>query len=590
MVRFAAGPGRELVYLTLDRTAHILSSEDVKLLCECGEFRALEEHARLSGNSRREQARVGEALRRLVRSRTLMSYGDFMTRAGSEPLVAISPRHIGWVVIPTCDRIAELRSALTSYIRNFKRYGHSVRILVADDSRFGRFNDIEQLLRVCTARTGIEVFYCGVEEKRAFERLLINNGDLPKEVTSFALFGEGFFGPTIGANRNATLLHTLDELVLSVDDDTQGRVGQFGDPSGQTALALSAQPSVTELWSFPNRNAAMETIDFTDADILGEHEQFIGQSVAAIIGSATRRGFLNVCEASDDMLRALCVEGGRVAVTFDGIVGDTGLHSPWWLFLYARDIMKTRLSEMLYRQAFSSREAVRQARYPTIGIAGEWIGTVMAIDNQSGTPPFMPVFRSEDYVFGRTLALCFKGSYFGYLPRVVTHLPAKPRHYDLNPFSETRPSDVILALMAMWTGNTRQSEPDDQLRSLGRYLGDTGRLPPAAFKEAINVALRPRALELIARLIRYIDCPDMPEVAVSDAKRHIESLSNHLRYSQMSSIPERTDIPDGSCLDGRVSSLQDFVRKFGDLLLWWPAIINRARSLRKAEHQVGKQI
>ena len=75
------------------------------------------------------------------------------------------------------------------------------------------------------------------------------------DVIEFALFDPEGCGMTAGANRNALLLHSVGDMVLSVDDDTVCSVAE--SPRLRDGLALSSGANPTDFRFFPDREAAV---------------------------------------------------------------------------------------------------------------------------------------------------------------------------------------------------------------------------------------------------------------------------------------------------------------------------------------------
>jgi hypothetical protein len=115
-------------------------------------------------------------------------------------------------VIPTY-RLREVGETVEHYDEHFWRNGHSVRMLVFDDSSPANQEKYYPLLE--KTRTHNEVYYIGPREKEQFLSYL--NGRLrDKRLDSLV---KNLFRPSYGGNRNFTLMYTLGGLLVSSDDD-----------------------------------------------------------------------------------------------------------------------------------------------------------------------------------------------------------------------------------------------------------------------------------------------------------------------------------------------------------------------------------
>jgi hypothetical protein len=115
-------------------------------------------------------------------------------------------------VIPTY-RLRDVGETVEHYDEHFWRNGHSVRIIIFDDSSPAAqekyYPHLEQ------THTHNELYYVGPREKEQFLAYL--NGRLrDKKLASLV---KNLFRPSYGGNRNCTLMYTLGGLMISSDDD-----------------------------------------------------------------------------------------------------------------------------------------------------------------------------------------------------------------------------------------------------------------------------------------------------------------------------------------------------------------------------------
>ncbi len=117
-----------------------------------------------------------------------------------------------YFVIPT-HRLRDVGETVEHYDEHFWRNGHSVQMLVFDDSSPANQEKYYPLLeQTCTHN---DVHYVGPREKEQFLAYL--NGRLrDKRLDSLV---KNLFRPSYGGNRNYTLVYTLGGLVVSSDDD-----------------------------------------------------------------------------------------------------------------------------------------------------------------------------------------------------------------------------------------------------------------------------------------------------------------------------------------------------------------------------------
>jgi hypothetical protein len=115
-------------------------------------------------------------------------------------------------VIPTF-RLRDVGKAVEEYDQQFWRNGHTIRIIVFDDS--SPANQAKHLPQLEQVRTHNEVFYVGAREKEEFTAFL-RDRLIDSRLASLV---KQLFRPSYGGNRNFTLMYTLGGLMISSDDD-----------------------------------------------------------------------------------------------------------------------------------------------------------------------------------------------------------------------------------------------------------------------------------------------------------------------------------------------------------------------------------
>lgn len=115
-------------------------------------------------------------------------------------------------VIPTY-RLREVGETVEQYDEHFWRNGHSVTMIVFDDSSPANQEKYFSLLEKTSTHNPL--FYVGPKEKEQFAAYL--NGRLRDKKLEGLV--KNLFRPSYGGNRNYTLMYTLGGLMVSADDD-----------------------------------------------------------------------------------------------------------------------------------------------------------------------------------------------------------------------------------------------------------------------------------------------------------------------------------------------------------------------------------
>ena len=115
-------------------------------------------------------------------------------------------------VIPTY-RLREVGEAIQQYDEHFWRNGHSVPMIVFDDSSPANQEKYYSVLEQTTTHN--DLYYVGPKEKEQFLAYL-NQRLRDKRLEGLV---KNLFRPSYGGNRNCTLMYTLGGLMVSADDD-----------------------------------------------------------------------------------------------------------------------------------------------------------------------------------------------------------------------------------------------------------------------------------------------------------------------------------------------------------------------------------
>ena len=579
---FPAGGNVALVHARDGSAARFVRGHIVDLMAQCDEFRTLEDHLRLYGRRRNIGAAGMRALRgelRKLAQSGLLDSRSVALQTVEGPDASSSSPGVSAIGFPTRDRVETLQRSVTSYLDNGRRFGRTDDLVVMDDSLDVAVREAyRRMLGVLKSAYGGRVYYAGLEEKTAYARRLADEGGLPPDVTRFACVGDDRYGvTTVGANRNAILLHMVGDVFLSADDDTVCRSGR--PPDRREGVAISSQGFPEDVRFFPNREAAARSVCDVDHDVVASHEGWLGGSLKLLPSSEVRDSETSLEDAEPGLLRRLRARACRVALTVNGTVGDCAWDNPhFYLFRQGAAFGRLVHSEEEYRVARSSREVVQAVSRPTLTeTAYPLLAMCIGLDNRRLLPPFAPVGKGEEVVFGATLTKCFDDAFAVRVPWCVTHAPPQQRSLSSRHMFSVGPNLALYCIQAFDPGLTRSS--DEKLLRLGNHLQDVGRMTQGAFEEFIRWhkwdAMSARISALEDRLQA-----DPPPYFQQDA----EAVISAMRRSALDPIEELYE------LEGGRETLQGLLVRFGQLLIHWPRMVETARSLRTQGVRLARQI
>ena len=295
-------------------------------------------------------------------------------------------------VIPTY-RLRDVGETVEQYDEHYWRNGHSVPIIVFDDSSPVAQEKYYPLLE--QTKTHNEVRYVGPREKEQFIAYLGKRLH-DKRLDSLV---KNLFRPSYGGNRNYTLMYTLGGLMVSADDDMRPYVLMEDSPE-----TLDDGEVCRGRLHRSGRNGYVRK----SFDILSAFVDAIGKRVGEV-PSNYERGELIVDTAMDLETNAtkglsrensLALQRGalpddavvKMAQTFRSGTNDIDAIDFVELFLANEEqVDPDELNEQYVLVNF--RPAVTKKNWRMdCGVAG--------YDNSFGLPPFLPTrLRFEDYIY-----------------------------------------------------------------------------------------------------------------------------------------------------------------------------------------------
>ena len=583
-----AGSGCSWVHNRLSGSILFLDDYLSALLPHLSEWRTLKEHiASLEeiGISSLNPSSILSQLRHLADLGLLVSKANFIGLLMRRPDVQ-RKTHIASVTWSTRDRPTELARSVASFSDCLSRPGDVPIFIVFDDSTS---ESMRRQNREAIRPISPQIRYMGESEKQKLAHEILALGDgIDPDVIGFALFGMAEAGITTGANHNAQLLSTIGDATLSADDDT---ICEFtGSATVPDTVELSSAADPSDFLFFENKQALDAAVEFRKIDIIDTLKGVLGRSVGECVMQASIRGqphmpLLERCSAQ--FVQSLVTFGGTIAVAAVGTCGDSGLVGPRHV-LTLQGSSRERLlsSESLYQAAVANRLLVRAVPRTTIGSSAYCQAMCLGLDNSLPLPPFFPVGRSSDAVFGQTLRSCFPDLYIAYLPWAIHHEPPDKR--SLAPETVTdlpiRIPELMNLLLFAFEKGAWAAPGLDRLEEAGRFLQDVSSLADQDFLQFI----RGLCLSNLSRYVEYLDgllaiYGHEPDFWAKDVESHIERLQK-LPTEPDFCIP--ADLREGRERSEVITLSRRLVDLFGELLESWTEIRKAAQSLRESGREL----
>jgi hypothetical protein len=230
-----------------------------------------------------------------------------------------------------------------------------------------------------------------------------------------------------------------------------------------------------------------------------------------------------------------------------------------------------------------TRAVHRSVDVATVSSTPLLMTTHVGFDVRATIPPFSPVLRNEDGVFGNLLRMCAAESYIAFLPWRVEHAPADARTVDfdhaLESITHVRFNDIICDLVRAYEPSPGVADPAKRLSAFGRYLAALGVMPPADFNSFVRYQIMVAVGRRIEGLTRAVDQNGgKPERWAEDCAI---VMAEGLRVLTEDELVV-ADIP-GATAGERHGRFQRLLLRYGRLLDAWPTLLDAAKHLRVAE-------
>ena len=567
------------------------------ILDGCRSFETLDQHIRTAANRLGgNQSGLGELFANFKRANLLVSEGSLvqsvreadrtgeprnrwpadLVATGSSASQLEDPPHrevpLSSLSVVTAGRSEHTLRCIRSFLEHNRRVGRTVPVNVFDDHSTGAAaKHFRASLRSLAEDYGTSAGYSGLAEKRCFLEAATRTG-LSPAATAFAILGpEEPMPSTTGANRNTFLLHTAGTAAFSADDDVVCHP-EHNCTKSTDGIRLYSGFNPLNLWFPKNGNDGPHAPNDLGTDLLHAHESLLGRTPRSLTaGGISPRS----SDFSHELFLTVLNGTGRVLATLSGLVGDSGFGTASG-YLTMRGELRQRLlqSRAAYESAITNRTIRMVADQPTIAESPFLMAYAFAVDGRGILPPFFPVCRNQDGVFGAILNRLYPPGSTAHVPISIQHQPPNRRTMERDRVwsdaGVTSIADIVIALVGTFQPGPGQP-PEARIRALGRHLAALGHLPPAEFLDCLTWHMLQSATVRLARYQSALDAHrGAPDYWAADCLAYIQTLTSAIRSAAWT-VP--VDLPAASLT-------QPLIRRYGEVLIEWPDIVAVSRALR----------
>ena len=394
----------------------------------CSVFRMLDEHvAELMKGSDGSPQRAA-AIRQVVQSfrdaGLTLSAQDICHELAPVPGASpITDKPV--VVIITCDRPPALERLLGSIRENCDLEAVD-RLWVVDDSRSAESGDRNrELTAAAGAQAPVDFHYFGATAARELLDALIQQLPQHEEAIRFLLDRERWIDhKSYGLARNISHLLSVGKPVVVFDDDALCEA--YDTPFRTEGVAFN--PGQQEAAFYTDHEEWKQGLSRAALDPVAAHLQCLGLAVPEALS------VLGLQQLPQEALRPAPVgfarnlkRDSRVLITECGSLGDPGTGGNIWLAnMPAASRERLARSEGLLQSALEKRCCWLGRELPTFRPFAS-ISQVTGFDNRGYLPPYFPITRGEDRLFGEMTRYIYPDSVALEYPWAAPHLPLEER-------------------------------------------------------------------------------------------------------------------------------------------------------------------
>jgi hypothetical protein len=201
----------------------------------------------------------------------------------------------------------------------------------------------------------------------------------------------------------------------------------------------------------------------------------------------------------------------------------------------------------------------------------------LGLDNRLALPPFLPVLRNADGLFGQMLRVCLPRKLISYIPRAVLHLPGEQRSFSGELHERPRLADLLAPLVRSLAPPMWAIEPVRRMVPVGEGLVESGSMALEDFSQLLRSLWAAEASQCSTALEQLL------EVYGHQPHFWAMAVANWIQQSRRCVLEDAWLVPAdpwprAAGLDA-VALAQRVTRGYGQLLRSWPELRQQAGHL-----------
>jgi hypothetical protein len=407
----------------------IVAPEVSTVLHSCRTFRTIERHAdhlassipQLSG----QHADIINVLKSIRDGGLLTSADSVCRRLCPREASAATDLPASRVFIITCDRPAAVQRLLESMLQIGSLSRHESLFLVDDSRDPDNAEANRRAVQKFNLSSSRNMFYVGGIEQQHLMSSLISVLPNSEGAIRFLIDREKWTSKkSYGLARTICLLLSVGRRAIVMDDD----VVCAAIASPHTCRGLAFGDSEREVDFYSSEQDIRNRSQRLDFDPLSGHASCLGLTMVEAIKAL---GFDSLQEEDLDGANAdylnLWDANSPILMTQSGTLGDPGTTGTEWVYtLGPSSVARALQAAGGLHSAVSNRHywmGQPRPRFSKMAV----ISQVTGLDNSRLLPPYFPVFRGEDYLFGAMTEYLHPNGVTLDYPWCVPHFPISAR-------------------------------------------------------------------------------------------------------------------------------------------------------------------
>lgn len=574
---YPAAGGNLLLHNTRNGKRAMVMPEVYATLLSCSQFQTLDHHVAniidRNPGMQGQQDNIHGVLKNMLDSGIMVSAKQISDSLKGKSAVASDPVNDPVVAIITWERPQALERLLASVVNNCDSKKVQC-VYVIDDSRDAEnISQNQTLVEKYAAELDAPLHYFGQQEQQAL--LADLSVRLPQHESAIRFLADQSKWRnhwTSGLARNIALLLSCGQRLVMMDDDSVCDV--YTPPRAKPDISFSDDPREATFFAEEADWAAWHQP--LNPDPIDRHMQCLGlpfSQALNLLGEQHLKaaGFTN----ASALLTSELEPDSPVLMTECGSLGCPGTSNNTWLPDMAPGSLETMLASkhkttnaLNKRSVWSGRNNPHFAPRPNMS-------QITGFDNRQMLPPYLPIERGEDRLFGNMLDFVFPSAVTLDYPWAIPHLPMPQRHWEEHERDFTSGDSFpmfFIEQVIMQKSSCLLSQPADRLKALADWLSNLA----AASSESLSSMYRDSHLRTSSELSIHLSSL-LAEADASPAdwqdylKNGIQALSVSMDKASRPDFPIKGR-PQGLETAELVTFWQDTWSGFASALNAWPEI------------------